>query len=422
MKACRMKALLVSVAVLAMLPGAARGQAQQARADLPAEEVVRAVLDNHPVVEAALARVDSARAAGRMLAVGPHEITLDAAYARRDVLGDGMRNEYDATLSRAFRLPGKAALDRQAGRLGVEVAENRMKDVRHQAALLLGDLWHDWLTAAAHHGNDQQAVAAMEEALDALRQRVAKRDAAELDVDQARAALERARAQAGASRSLREGARAVLLATFPDLPLPLAPPELAAPTLPAHGLERMRDRVIEHSHEILAAEREAARLGVVSRRASADRIADPSLGVRLFREQGGRERGAGVVASIPLGGGYRRAAAAQASAEANAARLDLANVERQVTAVADADLSNALTRIEAWESAAQSAQSADAALARITQGYRLGGVELADLLYQRRQAQDARGYEIDARSAADRALLKLAIDSHSIWIVEADED
>ena len=44
-----------------------------------------------------------------------------------------------------------------------------------------------------------------------------------------------------------------------------------------------------------------------------------------------------------------------------------------------------------------------------------------DLLYARRQAGEARRSEIMARSEAARALLKLEIDSHSLWVVH-DED
>ena len=64
----------------------------------------------------------------------------------------------------------------------------------------------------------------------------------------------------------------------------------------------MRDLVIERSHEIRAADRDAQRLNVVSRRVREDQIADPTVGVRMFSEQGGLEKGAGVIVSIPLGG------------------------------------------------------------------------------------------------------------------------
>lgn len=411
-----------SILVLAMLSLLAPGMLHAQRADLPPVEKVNEALDNHPTVMAAAARVEAARARGGMLRKGAHEAVIAGSYIRRSVDREGGYDEFDATLSRPFRLPGKAALDRESGALGVEVAENQMEDARHQAALVLTGLWHDWLTAGSHYRNDLDTVRSLEAALTALRRRVQLRDASALDLDQASAALAQAQAQAAASLSAREQARVILVATFPEIPLPLEPAELALPELPPQKLETMRTLVIERSHEIRAADREAQRLAVVARRVRADRIADPSFGVRLFSERSGMERGAGVVASIPLGGGYRRAAADQASAEANAARLELANIQRSVAAIADADLSNARTRLEAWRSARASAQSASDAAGRTERGYQLGQIDLVDLLYARRQANDARRSEIDARSEASRALLKLQIDSHSIWVPDGDHD
>jgi cobalt-zinc-cadmium efflux system outer membrane protein len=385
------------------------------RADLPPPEKVIEALDNHPTVMAAAARVEAARAGRDMLARGPHEVTVAGSYLRRSVDREGGFDEFDTTITRPFRLPGKAALDREAGALGIEVAQNRMEDVRHQTALVFSGLWYDWLTAGSLYRNDLDTVRWLEAELTSLHRRVALRDAAALDVDRAMAALAQAQTQAAASLSAREQARVTLIASFPEVPLPPEPPELASPELPPQGLEAMRDLVIERSHEIRAADREAQRLGIVSQRVRADKIADPSFGVRLFSERSGMERGAGIIASIPLGGGFRRATADQAAAEASAAQLDLANVLRSMTAVADADLSNARTRLQAWQSAQASVQSASDAVGRTERGYQLGQIDLADLLYTRRLATDARRSEIAARSEADRALLKLQIDSHSIW-------
>jgi cobalt-zinc-cadmium efflux system outer membrane protein len=414
-----MKPSVLALAMLLMLaPTALHAQ----RADLPPVEKVNEALDNHPTVMAAAARVEAARARRDMLRKGTHEATIAGSYIRRSVDREGGYDEFDATLSRPFRLPGKAALDRESGALGIEVAENQMEDARHQAALVLTGLWHDWLTAGSHYRNDLDTVRSLEAALTALRRRIQLRDTSALELDQAFAAFAQAQAQAAASLSAREQARVILAATFPEIPLPPEPAELALPELPTQNLETMRALVIERSHEIRAADREAQRLAVVARRVRADRIADPSLGVRLFSERSGMERGAGVVASIPLGGGYRRAAADQASAEANAARLELVNIRRSVAAIADADLSNARTRLEAWRSAQASAQSASDAAGRTERGYQLGQIDLVDLLYARRQANDARLSEINTRSEASRALLKLQIDSHSIWVPEGDHD
>lgn len=390
------------------------------RIDLPPEDQIVAILDNHPTVEAATSRVDAAKAQNDMLRRGPHEVTISGSYLRRTVDREGAYDEFDTTIGRAFRLPGKANLDRKAGALGIEVAENRAEDVRHQAALIFSSLWYDWLTAAELYRNDVGTVQLLETAANAVGRRRVLRDAGDLDVDQARAALAQARAQSAVSLASREQARAILVATFPDLALPMEAPMLAAPELPAQPLERMRDLVIERSHEIRAADREAQRLGIVSQRVRADRIADPTLGVRLFSERGGMERGVGLVASLPLGGGYRRAAASQASAEASAARFDLANIQRAVEATANADISNARTRMDVWHDTLDAVTSSASAADRTARGQALGAIDLSDMLYAQKQAHDARRTEIEARGEAVRALMKLQIDSHSIWVTPGD--
>ena len=329
-------------------------------------------------------------------------------------------DEFDATVSRVFRLPQKASLDRKAGELGVEVSENQMEDMRHQTSLVLSDLWYDWITAGTHYRNDQEAVRGLESAVAAVRRRLELRDAAQLDLDLATAALAQARTQAAITLSAREQARVKLAASFPEIPLPAEPVELAAPATPSLELRVLRDLVVSRSHEIRAAEREAQRQDVLARRAKADRVPDPSFGVRLFSERGGAETGAGVVASIPLGGAYRRSADQEAAALANAARLDLAAVQREIQGIADADMSNALTRLDAWRSAEAAVRSTAEATARTSKGYDAGQVDLADLLLARRQTMDARRAEIDARSQAARALMKIQIDSHTIW-APADE-
>lgn len=408
-----MRSLRLALGLIAGLAPTA-GAAQ--RADLPPEADVVALLDAYPSVAAATSRVAAARAQDEMLARGAHEVTLSGSYIRRTVDREGGYDEFDATVGRAFRLPGKASLDRQAGRLAIEVAENRAEDTRHQAALALAGLWYNWLTAAALHRNDVDTVQVLETAAGAVQRRRQLRDAGDLELDQAHAALAQARAQAATSLADCDQARAILLATFPDLHVPAAAPALAAPELPPVPLERMRDLVLERSHEIRAADREARRLAVISQRVRADRIADPTFGVRLFSERGGMERGAGLVASLPLGGGYRRAAANQASAEASAASFDLAYVQRSVEATADADLSNARTRFAVWREASSAVSSAMAAADRTERGQALGAIDLADMLYARKQAHDARRLEIEARSEAVRALIKLQINSHSIWM------
>ena len=101
--------------LLAVLLSAASGGAV-AQQWLPPHDVVHDAMDAQPDVIAARARGEAARAQARGLAAGPHELQLSVLAQRRstDELGGRQRfSESEVSLSRAFRLPGKAALDRR---------------------------------------------------------------------------------------------------------------------------------------------------------------------------------------------------------------------------------------------------------------------------------------------------------------------
>jgi outer membrane protein TolC len=224
---------LLCLPVLIPAAGLAAPVAEVPPPNLPPEAVVVAALDNHPTVAAAGQRVSAARAAATALGRGSHEVLVTGTIQARDVTNERRYAEFDTQVLRPIRLPGKAALDREAGVLGVDVAHNRMEDSRHQAALLLSQLWFDWLTAGELHRVDLANAAVLDEALAAVTRRQQLRDAAALDVDQARAARDQAQGTAAMSAADMAQARALLAANFPDLPLPDQPPALGeVPTRP----------------------------------------------------------------------------------------------------------------------------------------------------------------------------------------------
>lgn len=400
---------LVALVLLAASPALAEP-------GLPPEAAVAEALDNHPGVVAARARVNAARAAARGLAVGPHEIVAQGTLQRRDVRGVGTVPEYDLQFTRPIRLPGKAAIDRRAGDAAVSAADNRADDARHQTALLLARQWWGWTGAAAEARVLNEAADILATAVTATKRRLALRDASALDLDQAQAAEAAARAAALAATARAAAGRATLAASFQALPLPVAAPTLPVPAIPIEGIARLQALVIERSHEIGASTADAAHAEALKARAGRDRIADPSIGLRGFSEQGGNERGLGLVLSMPLGGRARTAAADQASAMAQAAGAELAATRIVVDAVAAEDAALATGYLKAWEQAAAAADAAGAAAARQRKGHALGGIDLADRLVAERLARDAALDEVKARTAAVEAITRLRIDSHTLWM------
>jgi outer membrane protein TolC len=401
------------VLIAALFAGSAPTLAQPG---LPPEPQVREALDQHPTVLAAMARVAAARADGEALRAGPHEFQLTTSAIQRSVDRDGRYAEFDASLSRPIRLPGKARLDRQAGASGVAAAENRMEDARHQAALLLADYWWDWLGAAAEQQIDAQAVQNLERSLASIRRRAELRDAAPMEVDQAEAALGSARLQVQQSAGRAELAKARIAAQFPGLALPAAPDDLPLPEMPQASLAELRAMVIARSHEIGAARAEAERMQALADRARRDRIADPSVGVRAFSERSGQETGIGLIATIPIGGRHRSALADRAGSEAAAAEAMAMAVAFDVKEMADTDVVQADAAWSAWQRSRDGAKAQVAAVLKMRKGYDLGAIDLADLLLAERQTQDMFRAEVQARTEALRAITRILIDSHSIWI------
>lgn len=401
-----------------ILPLLALAAPLAAEPGLPEEASIGAALDSHPSVVAARARLDAAQRRAEGLKAGPHEFTVSGSYIQRSVDREGDFDEYDAQLSRAIRLPGKGRLDKEIGQYGAEAALNLAEDAKHQAALLLASHWFDWLSASAQARVDEAAVGNYEKALAAVTRRRELRDAAQLEVDQAAAALAAARLAAEQSSGLARLARIRVATHFPALPLPMEAPELPSPEIPEARLSQLRDDVIANSHEIAAATAEARRMEAVASRASKDRMADPTLGLRLFSERNGAERGAGVVFSMPLGAGHRKAVAEEAGAGASAARAEEQLARFQVQETADADVAEARYRIAAWQRARESIEAQMAALGKMRRGHQLGEIDLSDLLLGERMVHEAFRIEAAARADAMRAITKLRIDSHELWLAD----
>ena len=420
--------LIFAIALsIALHPGISAAATDGAEQGLPPKSDVLRALDAHPSVTAANARTNAARAEAHVLASGPHEFTLTTSYLSRTVhdssgVGNGRFDEFEAQITRPIRLPGKAGLDRQIGAQGVMYSQNMAEDSLHQAALRLAQGWWDWLGAVQEAAVDRQAAANYEALLVSVQRRVALRDASALDEAQVLAALDSTRAQSERSHGREAVARARLSAQFPKLALPGPVPDVPEPQLPPGGLAPLHDKILGRSHELAAAEALARQSDAQAERARRERTGDPSFGIRLFSEKGGMEKGAGVLFSIPFGGGYRSALAERASAQANAAQADLQAVRLNMQETADADLVEAETFFTAWQRARDSREAQMNALQKIRRGRQLGEISLADVLLAERQVHEACRAEAMARTDAMRALTRIRIDSHELWIGDDEAD
>lgn len=406
--------LVVVFAILLASP--VLGQASdQSLAGLSDVAVVEAI-ESHPKSRSADARVEAARQEANALRVTSNEFTLAGDLARRSIEDEGRFTEYTVSLQRPIRLPGKSALDRRAGALGVRVAELRAEDARHGLALDLNELWWDWMAAAAEARTLAETQKTLEQAYRAVESQVRLQDAAQVDADRAMAEVAMNRSGLDAALSRATVARERLAAQFPQLALPAEAPALSRPGLPPEELAGLREAVITCNHELPAALAEADRLAALAERSRRNRIADPTIGAQFFSERGGLEKGAGIVFSIPLGGRYRAALSEQAAADAQVAVADAASARFDVQEMATTDHSTAVGAVQVWKAAEAAAASSRRAADRLLAGNRLGHVDLAELLFAERQAKEAALAETLARAAALRAETKLRVDAHHLWL------
>ncbi|OZB69657.1 MAG: hypothetical protein B7X33_03225, partial [Lysobacterales bacterium 13-68-4] len=310
-----MKRVLLALALAAALT-APVALAQQTAPDtaLPPQELVLRAIQSTPEVRAAQAVLDRAEAEARMRQVGPHEPQLTLIPQTRRIDGDRRYREWEVDLSRGVRWPNKARLDREIGAAGREAASLAFEDAHHAAARRLLGLWTDWQRAAAAATLREAQLAAWQRERAAVSRRVQLGDAAARDRIALDAAVAQAEAAVAQAQADADTAQLALSSAFPDLPLPERLRLPAAPT-PLDGSDSAWVALIQQrSHEIGTAAAIARKKDAEARRARADRLPDPQIGLRMISDRGGREHAFGVTVTMPLGVSYRAAEAAAAGA------------------------------------------------------------------------------------------------------------
>jgi outer membrane protein TolC len=383
--------------------------------DLPPEAAVARALAGHPAVMAAQAGLAVEAANRERLVAGPHEFTLRLEGARRREVPQGMSyTEQAVGLERTLRLPGKGSLDAELGDAALEEARHALGEARHETARQLLAAWFDWQRELAAAAEWQTQVELMQRQQEVAGKRVAAGDAARLELLQAEAQRVQAEAQWRQAESRAALAAEDFTLRFPGMPLstpriPVAPQALEGAA--GQWLEWLRD----HNHELLRATAASQRQRLLARRSDADRLPDPTLGLRAARERDGQERLLGLQLSLPIGGGARAAASRAALAEADAA----AAREAQVRLKADADsrraLAQAAASLENWQRLAAVAARLEESAVLLDKAWRLGEGQFGELQAARRQAAEARLATAQARLDARERYYRVLLDAHRLW-------
>lgn len=390
--------------------------------DLPATHKVAQALNAHPQVRAAAAGVRVGEANRERLAAGPHEFAVRLASQRRNDRPADMRyREHEVGIERALRLPGKAAQDAALGEAGVEQAHSVLGDAMHETARLLLKSWFDWQRTAAIGREWQAQGELLRRQQEVVAKRVGAGDAAKLEAMLAGAQLAQAQAQLAQAMAQRDQAAAAFTRQFPGIPLPGdVSPRLPEP--PAGDPESWRERILAHNHE-LAMAGNATRIGQLSlRRLDAERVPDPTLGLKLASDRGGQEHVIGLQLTIPLPGEGRSAAVRAGAAEADAAAAREAHVRAKVETEAQFTVSQAQTTYAQWQRLADVAARMEENMRLLEKAWRLGEGQFGELQTARRQAIEARLAATQAQLDANEARYRLMLDAHELWDLDGAAD
>lgn len=382
---------------------------------LPPTSAVEQALSGQIRVQEAMAMLEAARAKAAGLSAGSHEWTARAGLAKRNVdVGATERyTEAEVALEKAFRLPGKAALDERMGQALVLQAKFAVGDAMHESARELLAAWFEYASAGESVALWQEQNKLLQKQLEIVDKRIRAGDAPRLEREAVRAALAQSKSQAAQAELKRDAALAMLKARYPQLPL-----NLTGKTEPLQ-LDKLgdgwRQAVLDDNHELAQAVAAAQFAELQAERQHANLNPDPTLGLRYSSERGGEESVLGAYISVTLPGSMRRAERNAARAESQSARLRADAVRARLMLDAESLYLAASRYHAAWLNAREAADAFLNQAEGAQRAYQLGEGNLSESLTAQRLALDARLNETQARVDAQRAVYRLKLDIHQLW-------
>lgn len=383
--------------------------------DLPPPSQVETALSQHISVLTAETGIKVEQTNRRKWDSGSHEFNVRAGSYQRNIASTGQAlREWDVAIERPFRLINKVMLDSDIGAEGVTRAEFALGDARHESGRLLLHLWFNWQREQAQVSQWQQQVEILRQQARMTEKRKLAGDAPRLELNQANAAA----AQAGVSlqqASLRaQLAASELLRPFPQLTLP-AQPALLTPQPVEHDLKYWQEQVFDDNHELGMVQSESKIQQLLAQRSSADRLPDPTIGLRYSHEKEGEEKVAGIYVSVPLSFGLRGANSEIAREHAEIAHQREVSIRRRLEGDVYAAYTQAVNNYLIWQQAQDAARSMRENAELLARAYSLGESSLTDALSARRMALESSLSATMAQLDANEARYRLLLDAHQLW-------
>jgi cobalt-zinc-cadmium efflux system outer membrane protein len=412
-----MKILLFTITAMF---AAAACAAEDVYPDLPPPLQVQSALDSNVNVMTAETGVHLEQSNQRKWEAGNHEFNLRAGSARRNIANTGQRlKEWDVAVERPVRLFGKSTLDIDIGAVGVERAEFALGDARHEAGRTLLHLWFNWLREMVQTDQWRQQVEMLREQADMTGKRLLAGDVPKMELNLAEAAMAQAQVSLQQARMRSELAAAELHRQFPALTLPQHP-GTSEPQPVEHDLEYWKSHILADNHLLGMARADTRIQELLAKRSSADRMPDPTIGVRYSSEMGGNEKVTGVYMSVPFSVGLRSATAESAGYQAEIAIEREVGIRQQVENDIYSTYTRATGSYAAWRQARDAAASMLHNAELMSRAYSLGESGLPQVLNARRLALESALAETVTQLDANEAHYRLLLDAHQLWQPKED--
>ncbi|MDD5470814.1 MAG: TolC family protein [Sideroxydans sp.] len=394
-----------------------------AEADLPPHAQVDRALDEHIMVLNAQSRMQIEQSEQRKRDTGEYEFTLHGAAYRDRLLEGAVQNEYrdwEIAIERPVRLPNKIWIDSDIGAAALNRGQHALGDARHEASRLLLRLWFAWQREQAQVMQWQAQLDILHQQAVITEKRIKAGDAPRMELNQVNAAAAMSEVSMRQARLRAALAADELKRQFAALSLP-EEPALSEPQAIDKPLAYWQDIMLEHNHEIGLAMAEADFQRGLAERAGADRLPDPTLGLKYTSLLDRKQRIAGLYVSIPLGYSARSASADSAEAQARIAADQALVAKRKV----EGDIFNAyihaVSSYEIWQQASTAASALRHNADLVARAYNLGESSLDTTLISRRQALEATLAETLARLDANESRYRLLLDAHQLWAPDSGE-
>ncbi len=383
--------------------------------DLPPAAQVEVALSHHINVRTAESEVRIELANRRKWSSGNYEFNLRAGNSQRELSPTGQRQrEWDVAIERPLRLFNKVVLDSNIGNESVLRAEHALGDARHEAARLLLNQWFNWQREQTQVNLWRRQVGILTQKVGITEKRVRAGDALKIELNQVQVVA----AQAGVSlqqASLRvQLAASELKRPFPGLMLP-AEVALALPQPIEHELDYWQEQVMDDNHELGLAQSESRVQELLAQRMGADRVPDPTIGLRYSNEKAGEEKLVGVYFSVPLSFGLRGVNAEVARHHADIAHTREISTKRRLEGDVYTAYTRAVNNYLIWQQAQQAYRSVNANAELVARAYSLGGSSASDVLAARRLALESGLAASMAQLDANEARYRLLLDAHQLW-------